>query len=116
MVSSLKNKVGEVLLPGDEFSFDTDDTISLTEHVRPEKVVCGPGLRRSGDRLLVCKSGVLRHKQPNMFWIDSQQKRVRLYIHYVYTPTLTSSLCLLSNLHGIVDFTTRRTPFRKLAI
>uniref|UniRef100_A0A8C4DKH9 Ribosomal RNA-processing protein 40 n=1 Tax=Dicentrarchus labrax TaxID=13489 RepID=A0A8C4DKH9_DICLA len=68
-------KVGEVLLPGDEFCFQTDDTISLTDPGRPEKVVCGPGLRRSGDRLLVCKSGVLRHKQPNMFWMDSQQRR-----------------------------------------
>lgn len=76
MFSALKEKVGEVLLPGDEFSCETDDSISLTDHVKPEKVVCGPGLRRSGDRLLVCKSGVLRHKQPNMFWMDSQQKRV----------------------------------------
>ncbi|KAM7389280.1 hypothetical protein PAMP_023266 [Pampus punctatissimus] len=75
MFSCLKDKVGEVLLPGDDFSFQTDDTISLTDNVKPEKVVCGPGLRRSGDRLMVCKSGVLRHKQPNMFWIDSQQRR-----------------------------------------
>ncbi|XP_070769584.1 exosome complex component RRP40 [Enoplosus armatus] len=75
MFSCLKHKVGEILLPGDEFSFETDDTISLTDHVKPEKVVCGPGLRRSGDRLVVCKSGVLRHKQPNMFWMDSQQRR-----------------------------------------
>ncbi|GAA6215184.1 exosome complex component RRP40-like [Lates japonicus] len=75
MFSTLKDRVGEVLLPGDEFTCDTDDTISLTEHVKPEKVVCGPGLRRSGDRLVVCKSGVLRHKQPNVFWIDSQQRR-----------------------------------------
>ncbi|XP_034721812.1 exosome complex component RRP40-like, partial [Etheostoma cragini] len=75
MFSALKDKVGDVLLPGDEFSFQTDDTISLTERGKPEKVVCGPGLRRSGDRLLVCKSGVLRHKQPNMFWMDSQQRR-----------------------------------------
>uniref|UniRef100_A0A3Q3G4I3 Exosome complex component RRP40 n=1 Tax=Labrus bergylta TaxID=56723 RepID=A0A3Q3G4I3_9LABR len=48
MFSSLKDKVGQVLLPGDEFSFDTEDTISLTTPVKPEKVVCGPGLRRSG--------------------------------------------------------------------
>lgn len=75
MFSRLKGKVGEVLLPGDEFFFEADDTISLTEHVKREKVVCGPGLRRSGDRLVVCKSGVLRHKQPNMFWMDSQQRR-----------------------------------------
>lgn len=88
MFSGLKDKVGEVLLPGDEFSFQTDDTISLTDTVKPEKVVCGPGLRRSGDRLLVCKSGVLRHKQPNTFWIDSQQRRVRLYtrdVHFIFS-------------------------------
>ncbi|KAI3351383.1 hypothetical protein L3Q82_020204 [Scortum barcoo] len=75
MFSSLKLRVGEVLLPGDEFSFDTADRLSLTEAVKAEKVVCGPGLRRSGDRLLVCKSGVLRHKEPNTFWMDSQQRR-----------------------------------------
>ncbi|KAM7418243.1 hypothetical protein PAMA_017753 [Pampus argenteus] len=75
MFSCLKEKVGQVLLPGDDFSFQADDTISLTDNVKPEKVVCGPGLRRSGDRLVVCKSGVLRHKHPNMFWIDSQQRR-----------------------------------------
>lgn len=77
MFSSVQDKVGDVLLPGDEFPFDTDDTICLTEPVKPEKVVCGPGLRRSGARLVVCKSGVLRHKHPNTFWIDSQQRRVR---------------------------------------
>lgn len=76
MLSCLKERVGEVLLPGDGFSVDTDDTISLTEHAKPDKVLCGPGLRRSGDRLLVCKSGVLRHKPPNVFWVDSQQRRV----------------------------------------
>uniref|UniRef100_A0A8D3E1K0 Ribosomal RNA-processing protein 40 n=1 Tax=Scophthalmus maximus TaxID=52904 RepID=A0A8D3E1K0_SCOMX len=75
MFSTLRLRVGEVLLPGDEFCCGTDDTISLTELVRPDKVLCGPGLRRSGDRLLVCKSGVLRHKKPNVFWIDSQQRR-----------------------------------------
>ncbi|XP_069029533.1 exosome complex component RRP40-like isoform X1 [Embiotoca jacksoni] len=75
MFSGLKEKVGEVLVPGDEFFFEATDTISLAEPARPEKVVCGPGLRRRGDRLLVCKSGVLRHKQPNVFWIDSQQRR-----------------------------------------
>ncbi|KAG8004361.1 Exosome complex component RRP40 [Nibea albiflora] len=75
MFPALKQRVGDVLLPGDEFSSEDDDTISLTDHVKPEKVVCGPGLRRSGDRLVVCKSGVLRHKQPNMFWMESQQRR-----------------------------------------
>ncbi|TKS65030.1 Exosome complex component RRP40 [Collichthys lucidus] len=75
MFPALKQRVGDVLLPGDEFSPEADDSISLTEQVKPEKVVCGPGLRRSGARLVVCKSGVLRHKQPNMFWMESQQRR-----------------------------------------
>ncbi|KAJ8371664.1 hypothetical protein AAFF_G00303400 [Aldrovandia affinis] len=65
MADCLKDKVGSVLLPGDIFSFESKE----------EKVICGPGLRRNGDEILVCKSGILRHKQPNMYWIDSQQKR-----------------------------------------
>lgn len=80
MFKSLTEKVGQVLVPGDQFSCGPDETdaavIPLTEASRPQKVLCGPGLRRCGDRLLVCKSGVLRHKQPNVFWMDSQQKRV----------------------------------------
>lgn len=75
MFSSLKEKVGQVLLPGDEFCFGAEDTISLTDSVKPERAVCGPGLRWSGDRLVVSKSGVLRHKPPHTFWIDSQQRR-----------------------------------------
>ncbi|XP_035274054.1 exosome complex component RRP40-like [Anguilla anguilla] len=65
MSDCLKEKVGEVLLPGDIFSFENTS----------EKVICGPGLRRNGDEVLVCKSGILRHKHPNMYWVDSQQKR-----------------------------------------
>ncbi|XP_036373199.1 exosome complex component RRP40-like [Megalops cyprinoides] len=65
MTDCFKDKVGEVLLPGDVFSFES----------KPEKLICGPGLRRNGDEILVCKSGILRHKQPNMYWIDSQQRR-----------------------------------------
>ncbi|XP_041845510.1 exosome complex component RRP40 [Melanotaenia boesemani] len=75
MFSTLNKKVGQVLLPGDEFCCEAEDTISLTGSAKPERAVCGPGLRWSGDRLLVSKSGVLRHKPPHTFWIDSQQRR-----------------------------------------
>lgn len=103
MLRSLTEKVGQVLVPGDQFSCGPDETdaavIPLTEASRPQKVLCGPGLRRCGDRLLVCKSGVLRHKQPNVFWMDSQQKRVSPPPDPVYLrctgsllPTLFSSL------------------------
>lgn len=77
MISALKDKVGQTLVPGDEFWAGPEDSIRLTAPVRPQKVVCGPGLRRRADRIQVCKSGVLRHKEPNVFWMDSQQKRVR---------------------------------------
>lgn len=116
MFSCLKDKVGEVLLPGDDFSFRADDTISLTDPVKPEKAVCGPGLRRSGDRLVVCKSGVLRHKQPNMFWIDSQQRRVRLQIHDEHRSQFMHSYLrkLLTVILHLIK--TRRIPYRNLII
>ncbi|MED6237307.1 Exosome component 3 [Ataeniobius toweri] len=75
MFSSLKERVGQILLPGDEFCCGPQDTLPLTDSGRPERLVAGPGLRRSGDRLLVSRSGVLRHKEPNKFWIESQQRR-----------------------------------------
>lgn len=76
MLSCFKDKVGDVLLPGDVFSFQMPESITDS---KPEKVVCGPGLRRNGDEVLVCKSGILRHKQPNLYWIDSQQRRVCIW-------------------------------------
>ncbi|XP_058654139.1 exosome complex component RRP40 [Onychostoma macrolepis] len=68
-----KEKIGEVLLPGDVFSFRLPE--SGDGSIKTEKTICGPGLRRNGEEVQVCKSGILRHKQPNMYWIDSQQRR-----------------------------------------
>lgn len=39
------------------------------------KVVLGPGLQRSGERVFACKAGILRRKEPHTFWVDSFQKR-----------------------------------------
>ncbi|XP_028315571.1 exosome complex component RRP40 [Gouania willdenowi] len=75
LIEDLKQRVGSVLLPGDEFFLPTEDNLTLTELRRPERLVFGPGLRRSGGRLTAVKGGVLRHKEPNVFWIQSQQKR-----------------------------------------
>lgn len=71
--SCFKDKLGQVILPGDVFSFDVSAVESSA--VRAERVICGPGLRRNGDEILVYKSGILRHKAPNLYWIDSLQKR-----------------------------------------
>ncbi|KAK5864293.1 hypothetical protein PBY51_015546 [Eleginops maclovinus] len=76
MFSGLREKVGQVLVPGDEFCLEIPETLSLSEPMKPEKVLLGPGLKRKGDRkLLVVKSGVLRHKQPHVFWVENQQRR-----------------------------------------
>lgn len=43
------------------------------------KVVLGPGLRRETESIVASKSGVLRHRQPNIYWLETHQKR--------YVPT-----------------------------
>lgn len=72
-----KDKIGEVLLPGDVFSFSVPEGGDASVTIKSEKIICGPGLRRNGEEVQVCKSGILRHKQPNLYWIDTQQRRVR---------------------------------------
>lgn len=76
--SCFKAQIGEVVLPGDVFRFNVS-SVEDDSSVKAEKIICGPGLRRNGDEIQVYKSGILRHKQPNLYWIDSQQKRVRNY-------------------------------------
>lgn len=85
--------LNQVVLPGEELVLpeheDADglggageQPLRLNAGARPRlRVVCGPGLRRCGDRLLVTKCGRLRHKEPGgggggIYWVDSQQKRV----------------------------------------
>ncbi|CAD7085765.1 unnamed protein product [Hermetia illucens] len=57
-----------VLVPGEAVS-------EIEEVAKTKKVVLGPGLRRTNDSVLACKAGVLCKKAPNMFWIDSYQRR-----------------------------------------
>uniref|UniRef100_F6Q542 Exosome complex component RRP40 n=1 Tax=Monodelphis domestica TaxID=13616 RepID=F6Q542_MONDO len=89
-----RTMLGQVVLPGEELLLpdsagpgtegSAEQTLRLGAVVRPRtRVVCGPGLRRCGDRLLVTKCGRLRHKEPSgggsggggVYWVDSQQKR-----------------------------------------
>ncbi|PNJ26379.1 exosome complex component RRP40 isoform X2 [Pongo pygmaeus] len=85
--------LGQVVLPGEELLLPEQEDaegpggaverpLSLNAGARSRvRVVCGPGLRRCGDRLLVTKCGRLRHKEPGsgsgggVYWVDSQQKR-----------------------------------------
>ncbi|XP_045051173.2 exosome complex component RRP40 isoform X1 [Desmodus rotundus] len=95
--------LGQVVLPGEELLLPEQEDaegpgsageqpLRLNAGVRSRvRVVCGPGLRRCGDRLLVTKCGRLRHKEPSgggggVYWVDSQQKRVRWDSGGVYVP------------------------------
>lgn len=40
-----------------------------------KKVILGPGLRKYNDQVVACKAGILKSRTPNIYWIDSYQKR-----------------------------------------
>uniref|UniRef100_UPI00398F1497 exosome complex component RRP40-like n=1 Tax=Pristiophorus japonicus TaxID=55135 RepID=UPI00398F1497 len=72
MARDAAEAVGETVLAGDLLTFP----------VAPgDKLLCGPGLRRqgrahaSGSGLAACKCGVVRRKEPSVYWVESQQKR-----------------------------------------
>ncbi|KAL3831183.1 hypothetical protein ACJMK2_044781 [Sinanodonta woodiana] len=60
--------VGTVFLPGDTIH-------NLNKSEKTGKIIIGPGLRQESETIIVSKPGILRHKEPNMYWIDSYQKR-----------------------------------------
>lgn len=77
-------EIGSVVLPGDILR-------DLKTSESSGKTVLGPGLRidsqntdDEGDQIIVCKPGILRHREPNVYWVDSHQKR--------YIPTKGDSI------------------------
>ncbi|XP_076441235.1 exosome complex component RRP40-like [Babylonia areolata] len=60
--------VGRIVLPGEKIQ-------DLTESEKSKKIILGPGLRTEGEDVFVCKSGVLKFRDPNIYWIESHQKR-----------------------------------------
>ncbi|XP_060097003.1 exosome complex component RRP40 [Heteronotia binoei] len=92
--SLAEERVGQVVLPGDVLLLPArpegdGERLSLAPS-GPQKgrLVCGPGLRRGGEGLLVTKGGILRFRGPagqagggtgsgsgGTYWVDSQQKR-----------------------------------------
>lgn len=69
MVDSAVDSVGKVVLPGENLTNLLGSDSSL-------KVVLGPGIRQETDLVIVSKPGVLKFKEPNIYWVDSFQKRV----------------------------------------
>ena len=61
--------VNSVYLPGDVLH-------DLKQSESSGKTMLGPGLKKESDEVKVIKPGILRFKEPNVYWIDCHQKRV----------------------------------------
>lgn len=81
--------VGDVVMPGDNLK----SVMSIKKKGKEEKetVILGPGLRREDDNVFVCKAGILKKRDPAVYYVDSYQKR------YV---TLSLLLLLLYGMFG----------------
>lgn len=69
--------IDRVVMPGDILGQVKDLQSSSDKKV---KLRLGPGLRQDKDDIIAFKSGVLRHRSPAVYWIDSNQKRVRKHV------------------------------------
>jgi len=63
--------VGDVVMPGDEIHLVADSPDDKSS------IVIGPGLRQNLETIVAIKPGVLRFREPAVYWVDCHQKRVR---------------------------------------
>ena len=60
--------------------FPGDILEDLRESESTGKIVLGPGLTRSSEEIIASQCGVLRHREPNIYWIDCHKKRVIILV------------------------------------
>lgn len=70
-------EVNTLFMPG-----QTIDNLKALEGTL--KVVLGPGLQIQGSKVVVTKVGILRFKEPNVYWLDSHQRRVRKILFFIH--------------------------------
>nr|XP_033772861.1 exosome complex component RRP40 isoform X1 [Geotrypetes seraphini] len=86
MAVRAEQRVGQPVLPGDvllmplqEGEQEEEENSALLALRVPSqtrlRMTCGPGLRQRGGSVLVTRSGILCHRIPVLYWVDSQQKR-----------------------------------------
>lgn len=54
-----------IVMPGDD----------LSKYIKKDTTMLGPGLMRNRDTVVATKSGILKMRNNNLFWIDNHQKR-----------------------------------------
>lgn len=59
--------LGDIVVPGDRI----DNFVQSKG-----KVILGPGLQRSGTNVIATRPGIFKYREPNVYWIESHQKRV----------------------------------------
>lgn len=64
----MTNESRQLLMPGDIVS-------EVQAAAANKKVILGPGLRKHNEQVVACKAGILKSRLPNIYWIDSYQKR-----------------------------------------
>ena len=69
--SNNMDHVGKVCMPGDVIN-------DIKESEATKKAFLGPGLRQDGETVVVCKPGIFKFREPNVYWIDSHEKKVRI--------------------------------------
>uniref|UniRef100_A0A6G1SHB6 Ribosomal RNA-processing protein 40 n=1 Tax=Aceria tosichella TaxID=561515 RepID=A0A6G1SHB6_9ACAR len=64
-LDSKKSAKPVIVVPGD----------SLDKYITQDTTILGPGLMRIYDMVVATKSGILKWRNNNLFWVDSHQKR-----------------------------------------
>jgi len=63
-------KVNETVLPGDKVH-----ELCGLKGKDLRKISLGPGLQRIGDKVMVCRPGILRSPRPSIYYVSGYQKR-----------------------------------------
>ena len=81
--------INEVVLPGDVI-WELDNDAKEKETFK-----LGPGLRRESGKIIALKAGILKKKEPNIFWVDNNQRRVMNFIHLFMFFNLLKNLTII---------------------
>ena len=99
-VGSLLNRV---VLPGDVIG-SVADLEGILEG--KNKIKLGPGLREVNGVIMAYKAGVFRHRNPSIYMIDCNQRRVSIFEVFLFT---TPGFFLLITVYGTITIVTKNS-------
>ncbi|XP_053987905.1 exosome complex component RRP40 [Hylaeus volcanicus] len=67
-LKKMEVNLGDIIMPGDTVK-------DIAEIKKKETIILGPGLRRETDTVFAFKAGVLKKRDPAVYYVDSYQKR-----------------------------------------